>query len=52
MKEDKATICYADKRGIMDKRKVEVQVHLLVYGSMICLSFVSAIFHFKLSTGF
>ena len=27
------TVCYADKRGIMGRRKVEVQAHIIVYGA-------------------
>ena len=27
-----ATICYADKRGIMGVRKVAVEAHIIIYG--------------------
>uniref|UniRef100_A0A7M5XJW8 EGF-like domain-containing protein n=2 Tax=Clytia hemisphaerica TaxID=252671 RepID=A0A7M5XJW8_9CNID len=32
LKNDQATVCYADKRGISDKRKVAIEAHIIIYG--------------------
>jgi len=32
LKDDKMTVCYADKRGIMGMRKTNIEVDITIYG--------------------